>query len=212
MDKLIDLTGQKFGRLTAIRQAGSNKQGNALWLCKCECNDEKEIIIRGINLRNNHTQSCGCLQKEVVRERSTKHGHNTKDGPSQTYGTWVGIIQRCTNLNYSEYKYYGGRGITVCKRWLKFVNFLEDMGEVPKGHQVDRIDNDGNYCKSNCRWVTPKQNSRNKRNNHLITYKEKTQCISAWAEELDINSMTIVMRLRRGWAIEKALVAPVKKT
>jgi len=208
MCKFIDLNGQKFGRLTIIQKVGSNKRGNALWLCKCECGNEKEIIIRSIDLRNNRTQSCGCLQIE----RSTKHGRYIETVESQTYNSWHNMIQRCINSNSRNYHYYGGRGIKVCKRWMKFENFLEDMGEVPEGYQIDRIDNDGNYCKENCQWVTPKQNSRNKRNNHLITYKEKTQCVSAWAEELDINSMTIVVRLRRGWSIEKALTAPVKKT
>lgn len=210
MGKLIDITGQKFGRLTVIRQKGNTKRGNSLWLCRCNCSNEMEVIVRGVDLRKDRVRSCGCLQKEVTKQRSTKHGHNSNGQVSLTYHSWTGIIQRCTNINYIEYRYYGGRGITVCKRWRKFENFLEDMGETPKGHQVDRINNDGNYCKSNCRWVTPKQNSRNRRNNHMLTFNGKTLCISAWSEVVNIASTTILMRIRRGWTTTRALTAHVK--
>lgn len=124
------------------------------------------------------------------------------------------MIQRCTNPNDKRYKNYGGRGITVCKRWRNsFEKFLEDMGEPPtKEHSIDRINNNGNYCKSNCRWVTRKEQNRNKRNNRLITYKGKTQCLIEWAEEYNINYDTLWCRIYKyGWPIEKALTTPVKK-
>jgi len=120
---------------------------------------------------------------------------------------------RCTNFNYSGYKDYGGRGITVCERWMKFENFLEDMGEPPtKGHTLDRKNNDRGYCKSNCRWATKKQQMRNKRNNRLLTYKGKTQCMTDWASQYGMNKNTLRSRIvEMNWSIEKALTSPVRK-
>jgi hypothetical protein len=131
---------------------------------------------------------------------------------SNIYYRWAGIIQRCTNPNNKEYKHYGARGITVCERWLKFENFLKDMGLPPTDKcQIDRIDNDNNYCKENCRWTTPKINSRNRRDNHLVTHNGKTQCIAMWAEEINIKCGTLSMRLKRGWTTERALTVPIRK-
>ena len=204
---MIVLTGQKFGRLTVVEYAGINKWRNYKWLCLCECGKKK--VIRSGSLRNGDTQSCGCLQKEITSIIKTKHGHKKKGKTSKIYVVWEAMIRRCTNPNYHEYHYHGGRGISVCERWRKFENFLEDMGKVPKGLQIDRIDNNGNYCKSNCRWVTPKEQQRNKRNNHLITYDGKTQCLAAWAEEFNICQVLLCGRIRLGWSTEKALTAPI---
>lgn len=200
MSVLIDLTGRKFGRLIVLKRVANSKYGKAMWLCKCDCGKEK--IIFGYNLKNGHTKSCGCLKR--------KHGHKTRTKVSKTYNSWYSMIQRCTNPNDTAYHNYGGRGITVCKRWRKFANFLKDMGEVPKGHQIDRVDNNKGYCKSNCRWVTAKINNRNRRNNRLITHNWKTQCISAWAEQTGLSKGVIVWRLNHGWSIAKALTTPVR--
>jgi len=209
MPKLIDLTGEQFGRLVVLRYAGKNNNGRTQWLCKCNCENEK--IIVGYHLKSGDTKSCGCLRVEKTIKRLTKHGHSTRAKTSKTYRSWYSIIQRCTNPNNKDYHSYGGRGITICKRWMKFENFLKDMGEMPKGHQIDRVNNDKGYCRSNCRLVTSKINNRNKRNNHLITYKGKTQCMSAWAEELNINKATLWYRVYYGWSIEKTLTTPVRK-
>jgi hypothetical protein len=121
------------------------------------------------------------------------------------------MITRCINPNNERYKDYGGRGITVCDRWLKFENFLEDMGECPPGLTLDRIKNNLGYYHGNCHWTTPKQNNRNKRNNHLITFNGKTQCLSAWAEQLNISRTTLWCRINRyNWSIEKALTIPTR--
>ena len=205
MGKFIDLTGQKFGRLVVIQLADKGGSGKIRYLCLCDCGNR--IIVQAGNLKNYHTRSCGCFKTEIL----TKHGHSTRTITSKTYRAWRHIFDRCTNPNDKAYRNYGGRGITVCKRWRKFVNFLEDMGEAPEGYQIDRIDNNGNYCKSNCRWVTPKTNSRNTRINRLITFDGKTQCLAAWAEETDINYNTLHGRFLRGWTIEKTLTTPVKK-
>lgn len=208
MSKVLSLTGQKFGRLVVIKQAGKNKHGNYQWSCLCDCGKEK--IVSGGHLRRGDTKSCGCLSKEKTIERQTKHGHKRKYKRSKTYSVWTSMIQRCNNTNHQHYKNYGGRGIAVCKRWKKFDNFLEDMGEVSAGLQIDRTDNNGNYCKSNCRWVTQKQNSRNRRSNRLIKHNGKTQCLTVWAEEFNISVCLLFDRLRNGWSMEKSLTTPIR--
>ena len=185
----------------------ADRGGNYRWLCECNCGTEK--IILGSNLKRGHTKSCGCLLREG---NNTTHGHSKKGKISKTYDSWHSMIQRCTNPNNIAYHDYCGRGITVCKRWLKFENFLEDMGEVPIGYSIDRIDNDGNYCKSNCRWSTRSEQQRNTTRNHMISFRGKTQCLAAWAEEFHINYSTLCSRIFiYGWSIKKALTTPVKK-
>lgn len=202
----IDLIGRIFGRLTVVKFKDMDKGRNSRWLCSCNCGTT--IVVKGYNLKSGRTKSCGCLNKEII----TKHGHNQKGKRTKTHISWTNMIQRCTNFNHYRYKDYGCRGITVCKRWRKFENFLADMGEVPKGHQIDRINNNGNYCKLNCRWVTSKQNSRNRRDNCLITYNRKTQCLFTWAEEFNIHWATLRSRIYTlNWPIERALTEPVQK-
>ena len=210
MGRFIDITGQKFGRLMVIERIGTSKSGgNALWLCQCFCG--QLVTIQAPDLKSGHTQSCGCLQKEVIARRSTIHGHNLNRKVSSTYGSWRSMKTRCFNPNDPAYNSYGGRGITVCERWKKsFKNFLEDMGESSIDLQIDRIDNNGNYNKSNCRWTTSKTNNRNRRNNRLITYKGETRCLSEWAEKYNINPNTLWMRLNQyNWSLEKALTTSV---
>ncbi|KKK84731.1 hypothetical protein LCGC14_2780380 [marine sediment metagenome] len=207
MSRFIDLTGERFGRLIVIKRVQNDKQGGAQFVCKCICGKEK--IVGGSDLRDGNTKSCGCLYNEG---NNYKHGHKKKNQPSKTYQSWQSMIRRCTDSNDIKYSIYGGRGITVCNRWRKFENFLEDMGEVPKDRQIDRIDNNKGYCKSNCRWATRKEQARNKRNNRLITHDGKTQCIAEWAEEFDINYQILWDRLcRYNWPIEKALTTPTGK-
>ncbi len=207
---MIDLIDKRFGRLTVLKRMDKNKWGNYRWLCKCICGKEK--IVLDYDLKNGNTKSCGCLRKEQTRERFTTHGHLKGGVVSTTYQSWLSMIQRCTNLNNKAYKYYGGRGITVCKRWLEFENFLQDMGEPPTNkHQIDRINNDGNYCKENCRWATRTEQQRNTRRSHMISFCGKTQCLVAWAEELNINYSTLSSRIFiLGWSVEKAFTTPVK--
>lgn len=202
MSKFIDLTGQKFERLTVIKWIRKNKQSRYKWLCRCDCG--QEVVVLGYNLRNGHTKSCGCLNKEKI----TKHGLSG----IPMYHVWEQIIQRCTNPNCKEYKNYGGRGITVCERWLKFENFNKDMGKSWKsGLTIERTKNEEGYYKENCEWVTSKINSRNKRNNRLLTHNGVIQCVTAWSEETGINKSTIFWRLRAGWSTKRTLTTPVQK-
>lgn len=203
---MIDLSGQKFNRLTVSRRDHNTKCGQTTWLCICDCGRTK--IVRSDHLRRNKIKSCGCLRMELASR--THHGHSKRHQISKKYYSWIGMVRRCNNPMNNRYSRYGGRGINVCDRWLEFDNFLSDMGEKPQGLQLDRINNNDGYYKENCRWTTPKQNSRNRCNNSRINFNNKTQCMAAWGEELDINKSTIQSRLRRGWSIEKALTTPTK--
>lgn len=151
MGKFIDLTGLKFGKLSIIDLIGKNKHGKYLYSCKCDCGKQK--LILGESLVSGNTKSCGCFSKNL------KHGYSE----TPTYKSWTSMIQRCNNPNNDRYKDWGERGITVCERWLKFENFLEDMGERPKNKTLDRTNNDLGYFKENCKWSTTKEQSNNKR-------------------------------------------------
>lgn len=176
----MDLTGKQFGRLVVVERVSNDKHGNLYWLCRCSCGNENGIVVRGSSLKISHTNSCGCLKIE----KATKHSHSQKN---KTYKTWQGMIQRCTNPNNDGYKGYGGRGIAVCDRWINsFSNFLEDMGERPSEHTIERRDNQAGYCSKNCYWATLSQQQRNTRRNHLITFNKETHCIAVWSEKTEI--------------------------
>lgn len=201
---MLKLVGQQFGRLAVVSRAGKDRWGSYMWLCMCECGTETTVL--GYDLKKNKTKSCGCLRSEG---NNVTHGHTKNGKCSKAYHAWSGMIQRCTNINNTEYKNYGNRGIRVCKRWSKFVNFLADMGDPQTNkYSLDRIDNNKGYNKLNCRWATHKQQARNKQNNRLITLDNKTQCLSAWAEEVGIAQSLIWKRLSRGWSSKRALLTP----
>ena len=148
--RLRDLTGRIFGRLTVV-----SKEGNSKWLCQCDCGNM--TICQGSSLNGEKTKSCGCLRRE---RRSTLNGLSH----TPTYNSWRCMIYRCTNANDKKWKYYGGRGVSVCDRWLNFENFLSDMGERPDGKTIDRIDPYGNYEPDNCRWLDRLKQNSNRRN------------------------------------------------
>jgi hypothetical protein len=154
--KIIDLTGQKFGRLTVVRRDGSNKHKKAIWFCKCDCGNEKRVTTG--NLKSGGVRSCGCLQIEI----RTRHSKSD----TLEYYIWSQMIQRCENPKNKHYKDYGQRGISVCERWHNFKNFYADMGDKPSPKlSLDRIDVNGNYEPSNCKWSTPLEQTLNRRVN-----------------------------------------------
>lgn len=199
--------GDVFDRLTVVRFAGTNKYRTKTWECLCACGNIR--IVRGTELRSGRQKSCGCHRTEIFIARNTEHGHTSRAKTSPTYTSWKKMIARCTNKNYYQYKNYGGRGITVCEEWRDFTVFLRDMGERPKGKELDRIDNDLGYSVSNCRWATHTQNNRNKRNNRLVTYKGETRCAREWAEKLGIDYHTLQYRLNK-WSVKDAFERPVQ--
>lgn len=207
-----DKTGMKFGRLTVISLAGQLKWGGYSWNCKCECGNE--IVAQGGNLATGHTTSCGCWCVEKATEigaRKRTHGHSRLENRSIEYITWQSLRQRCCNPNASGYADYGGRGITVCERWEKFENFLEDMGNRPTPtYTIERLRVNGNYEPSNCVWATMKEQSRNKRNSRLITMLGATMHFYDWCDAFKINSGVLAARLRKKWPIEKALTEPIR--
>lgn len=136
-----------------------------------------------------------------------KHGHNSRGNPSKTYTTWSSMIQRCQNPKERSYSRYGGAGITVCKRWQKFENFLADMGVKPDGLTIERIDSKKGYSPNNCKWATVMEQNRNRKNTRFFTYDGRTQTLSEWSREFKINPDTLSSRLKLGWSFSKAITA-----
>jgi hypothetical protein len=161
---------------------------------------------------SDHLKGVGCpeCKKEKTIEASTTHGQSN----SKEYAAWASMKKRCYNQNNNRYHRYGGRGITVCDRWLNsFENFLADMGEKPKGCSIDRIDNDGDYCPENCRWSTPKEQCNNKSNNISLTIYGKTMSLTEWLKVNPyVDRKTVQLRLRRGWTHKQALYGKLKET
>lgn len=154
----LDLTGQRFGRVTALARAAASGGSNTRWRCLCDCG--RRFTAQRGNLRRGVTLSCGCMRIEM----QTIHGHASDGDTSRTYVSWRHMIARCTNPRNDSYIDYGGRGIKVCEHWRSFANFLADMGERPPGLTLDRFPNrDGNYEPGNCRWATPKEQIGNRR-------------------------------------------------
>ena len=179
--KIRDLSGQRFGRLVAIKYIG-RENGRTLWRCKCDCGSES--ITGYSNLMSGNTRSCGCLEKENLSSKEFRRNHRRSASKDlditlrghPLYGLWSSMLTRCYNPSSGSYKHYGGRGITVCDRWLPqnlgFENFIKDMGPRPgSSYTLDRINNDGDYCPENCRWATPQQQGNNKRTSIVLFYK-----------------------------------------
>lgn len=210
MPKKIDLTGRRFGRLVVLYETSERKGGNIVWHCRCDCGNE--VDVGGHNLTSSRTTSCGCFQREYAAEAHTVHGMRRQGETHPVYRTWYHMLQRCENPNSIGYQNYGGRGITVCGEWHdaeKFIGWAVLNG-WRKGLTLDRIDNDGNYEPSNCRWATRKEQAQNKRNNRFITFNGKTQTLAGWAEEIDISPNTLQYRVLH-WPIERALTESVRK-
>lgn len=207
--------GNRFGRWTALEVVKSRTYPSGTTIhfreCRCECGTVQFVAVT--KLRSGHSRSCGCLQGDVTAERNLIHGYAVgRAKRSRIYNVWSGILTRCTNQNVPAYEDYGARGITVCERWLKFENFLEDMGEPPPGLTIDRLDNDKGYFKDNCAWRTPLDQARNRRSNLNLTFDGLTLPVVEWAARTGIGRRTIEYRYHAGWPADEILTTPADGT
>jgi hypothetical protein len=201
--KLIDITGQRFGRLVAIEIIA--RPGNTTWRCKCDCGGES--TSGGSDLRSGRVESCGCIRREraatVLAKLNTRHGLS-KAGPNgrgtPEYAAWARMRRRCETPTDRVYRHYGGRGITVCQRWREsFEAFLADMGPRPGSNlSLDRLDVNGNYEPGNCRWATQSEQMRNTRRNRYVLVDGARVCVSEAAERLGTTSDRIRGMVKRG--------------
>lgn len=198
MSKLIDLTGKKFGRLNVLRRV-ENKLGKPCWECICDCGTIRNITSAGLR---KGTQSCGCYVKDKNKEIQSTH----KKSGTREYDIWHSMKGRCLNPKHHAYKDYGGRGITICEKWMEFQGFWEDMQEgYIKNLTLDRKENDRGYFKENCRWATRGEQSNNTRTVRQIYHNGVMKTISQLSKEYGINYYTLWSRFDYGWPIEKAL-------
>lgn len=197
-----DITGKRFGRLV-VQAFSEVRKGGSFWVCSCDCGNTK--VVKTSDLCSGNTPSCGCIRR--------KHGcsHNG----SRAYRCWVNMRERCRNKTCHAFKDYGGRGIRVCDQWNEsFESFLSDMGEPPIGLELDRINNDGDYEPSNCRWATVRQQSNNRRGNVLLTAFGETKTISEWSNDLRaaVSRDAIRDRVSRGLSHEEAISRPSSRS
>ncbi len=171
--------------------------------CDCSCGTKIEITVNRI--RSGNTVSCGCFRSEKARKKFITHSHTLGKHHSPTYASWSSMLTRCTNPNRSNYAYYGGRGIKVCERWIKFENFLADMGVRPQGHTLGRIDNNSDYCQENCQWETHKQQMRNTTRNKIYKVRGITASLPQLCEHFGVQYHRTRARIGLGWNIDDAL-------
>lgn len=187
MAHVIDISGQKFNRLTAIKPIGKYKSGNVIWQCRCDCGNICEV--EGSILRRFKQKSCGCYPSERMTKMNTKHeGFGTR-----LYEIWRQMHRRCYGEKTKSYPHYGGRGIKVCSEWNDFAKFR--AWAIDSGYEdnltVDRIDVNGDYTPNNCRWATKKQQANNRRSNHRILYNGEEHTISEWADIMSVDQVRL---------------------
>jgi hypothetical protein len=212
MSRFIDITGQKFGRLTALRYAESRREKNgektAYWWFQCDCG--KEIVRRKSHVvaKKGGIKSCGCLLKDAGLIHRVHGGTGSK-----LHNIWMGMFFRCENEKSDHWANYGGRGIKICPEWHDFITFRD--WALSNGYQdsltIDRIDVNGNYEPPNCRWATMKEQQNNKRTNRFITCGGETLTATQWAERLGGHLGLVLQRLKRGWNEIAAVATPLKK-
>lgn len=209
----INLTGQRYGRLTVTGYAGGDGK-HSYWWCRCDCGTEAKVSAN--KLRKAHTKSCGCLSADVCRSSFTTHGMSR----DPLYNVWAKMRNRCSSTKDPAFPDYGGRGIRVCQRWINgdgsregFACFLDDMGPKPSpSHSLDRIDNNGDYTPENCRWATKTEQARNRRSNYRVTMGGRSCALSEACEQLGLPFALVNSRIQQGWSTERALSQPFRKS
>lgn len=192
--------GQRFKHCVVVAEYGRDKKGNILWSCLCDCG--KEFTARGYELTSGRVISCKCAPKAVVHGKASSGKKRSK-----IYSVWSALVNRCTNPKDRNFAHYGGRGIDIEPSWKKFEAFYTDVGDPPfAGATLDRRDNNGNYTKDNCRWVTQKEQARNTRSNRSITFLGRTQLLVDWCQELECGKSSIYYRVKdKNMTFEEAL-------
>jgi hypothetical protein len=208
--KESQMQGAKFGRLIVIKLSHRTAKSHAdYWFCKCDCGVLK--VVGGAAMRAGKIQSCGCLQREAAASiggRSLKHGATSGHKKTAEYKCWADMRRRCDTPSQTSYHKYGGRGIRVCERWdTSFENFLADMGTKPTPqHSLDRIDPNGNYEASNCRWATIREQSLNRRNTRFVIFNNVRFPLDEFCRQRGLSPETVWRRLQRGIQIEHAIL------
>lgn len=214
MGQFIDLTGRRFNRWTVIGyDAKRSTRDYKYWICRCDCGTVKSVLRT--SLVNNRSMSCGCHSIEAARHRKNAH-HESK---SRLYNVWVKMRGRCNDPNDTRYAQYGWRGISVCKEWEDYFTFKEwaiNNGydkDAPYGQcTLDRIDVNGNYQPDNCRWISMKEQSYNRRSNRRLTYNGETLTVREWEEKQHFRKGIIESRLHRGWDEVRAITTPIRSS
>lgn len=208
MGNLIDLTGQRFGRLLVIGRAENTQGRKTKWICQCDCG--KRAAVETANLKSGRQKSCGCLrnEKSLIRIANYNKEHQSSR-QKRIYKIWLSMRNRCYRKNHMAYPWYGGRGIRICEDWTNYETFerwalLSGYGP---GLTIDRIDVNGDYTPENCRWVTRKDQAYNRRDNHRLTFQGETLTITEWANRIGCTPTCIYYRLSAGWTLEEMLTA-----
>lgn len=194
-----NLEGRVFCRLTILHYVG-----NASWLTRCECGTEKVVPTK--QLLRSQTRSCGCLMIDRTKATNTRHG---KRG-TRVYRIWSGMLNRCRNVNAKDYPRYGGRGITVCDRWLSFEAFYSDMGEPTDNQTIERRENDGNYEPSNCLWIESELQASNRVNTVYVVHNGERMTAAQCDRSLGLARGTTARRVRRGRSTERSIGASTR--
>lgn len=204
MSARLELTGQKFNRLTAIRHIGGGR-----WECRCECGNLSSV--KAARLRRGDIKSCGCMVVDFCKSHFSTHGFARPSAPTQEYAIWMKIKSRCNKPDDKTYYRYGARGIKMVPEWENnFPAFFAHIGPRPsKGHSVDRIDGTRGYEPGNVRWATAKEQCNNKSNNVAITWGGETMNLFQWAEFFGVPPKLLSSRLKNGWDFELAVISPV---
>jgi hypothetical protein len=199
-----NLVGNRYGRWVVMSYAEQRNHYYAYWKCECDCGTNR--VVSAYTLIKGESRSCGCLQSLLAGNRLRTHGYHKR----AEYAVWRSMKARCLNPSTKVYKNYGGRGIGICFTWFdSFAAFIADMGPRPSAqHSLDRINNDGDYTASNCRWATRAEQGRNRRTNKILTHNGESLCLTDWAKRIGLNASTLFKRIEAGWTVERAITTP----